>query len=70
MYIKSVIFAAVAAFGLSACLESDTERAVAGAGAGLVASEVLGTDRAGTMLAGAAAGVFCDDVGVCRPATR
>ena len=70
MYIKSVVFAAVAAFGLSACLESDTERAVAGAGAGLVAAEVLGTDRTGTVLAGAAAGVFCDDVGVCRPTTR
>jgi osmotically inducible lipoprotein OsmB len=70
MRTKSFILAAVAAFGLSACLESDTERAVAGAGAGLVAAEVLGTDRAGTMLAGAAAGVFCDDVGVCRPATR
>ena len=70
MHTKSIILAAVAAFGLSACLESDTERAIAGAGGGLVAAEVLGTDRAGTMLAGAAAGVFCDDVGVCRPTRR
>ncbi|MDA1153508.1 MAG: hypothetical protein O2873_01975 [Proteobacteria bacterium] len=64
---KSII---LAAFALSACLESDTERAVAGAGAGLVASELLGTDRAGTMLAGAATGFFCHDVGVCRPVRR
>jgi hypothetical protein len=67
---KSIILAAFAAFALSGCLESDTERAVAGAGAGLVAAELLGTDRTGTVLAGAAAGVFCDDVGVCRPVRR
>ncbi len=67
---KSIILAAFAAFALSACLESDTERAVVGAGGGLVAAEVLGTDRTGTVLAGAALGVFCDDVGICRPTTR
>lgn len=65
---KSIILAAVAMLGLAGCLESDLERGVAGAGAGYVASEVLGTDRTASMLAGAAAGVFCDDAGVCRPA--
>jgi len=62
----SIILAMVAVFGLAGCLDNDTERAVAGAGAGLVASEVLGTDRTGSMVVGAAAGVFCDDAGVCR----
>jgi osmotically inducible lipoprotein OsmB len=68
MQTKSIILAAVAVFGLSACLESNLERGVAGAGAGVVAANVLGTDPAATALAGAAAGLFCDDVGVCRPA--
>ncbi|PRY79714.1 hypothetical protein CLV80_102360 [Yoonia maritima] len=64
----SIILAAVAMFGLAGCLEGDVERGVAGAGAGLVAAEVLGTDRTGTILAGAAAGVLCDDAGIngCR----
>ena len=64
----SIILAAVAVFGLAGCLENDAERAVAGAGAGLVAAKLLGTDRTGSMVVGAAAGVFCDDAGVqaCR----
>ncbi|MEO1638158.1 MAG: hypothetical protein AAFU41_02780 [Pseudomonadota bacterium] len=64
----SFILATVAVFGLAGCLEGDAERGVAGAGAGLVAAEVLGTDRTGTMLAGAAVGVLCDDAGIngCR----
>ena len=64
----SIILAAVAVFGLAGCLDNDVERGVAGAGAGLVASELLGTDRTGSMVVGAAAGVFCDDAGVtaCR----
>lgn len=64
----SIILAAVAMFGLAGCLEGDAERGVAGAGAGFVAAEILGTDRTGTMLAGAAAGVLCDDAGIngCR----
>ena len=60
----SIILAVVAVFGLAGCLENDAERAVAGAGAGLVAAELLGTDRTGSMVVGAAAGVFCDDAGV------
>ncbi len=60
----SIILAAVAMLGLAGCLEGDVERGVAGAGAGLVAAEVLGTDSTATMLAGAAAGVFCDDAGI------
>ena len=64
----SIILAAVAMFGLAGCLEGDVERGVAGAGAGLVTAKVLGTDPTGTMLAGAAAGVLCDDAGIngCR----
>ncbi|HEV8033791.1 hypothetical protein [Yoonia sp.] len=64
----SIILATVAVFGLAGCLDNDVERGVAGAAGGLVAAELLGTDRTGTMLAGAAVGVLCDDAGVraCR----
>lgn len=68
MRTKSILIAGIAAFSLSACLDSNLERGVAGAGAGVVAANVLGTDPAATALAGAAAGLFCDDVGVCRAA--
>lgn len=68
MRTKSILIAGIAAFSLSACLGSNLERGVAGAGAGVVAANVLGTDPAATALAGAAVGLFCDDVGVCRPA--
>lgn len=64
----SIILAAVAVFGLAGCLDNDIERGVVGAGAGLAAAEILGTDRTGSMVVGAAAGVLCDDAGVaaCR----
>ncbi|MCG3268935.1 hypothetical protein DS901_03920 [Loktanella sp. D2R18] len=63
---SSLLLAAVAAFGLAGCIDTDGERAVAGAGAGLVAAEILGTDPVGTAAVGAAAGVFCDDAGICN----
>ncbi len=63
---SSLFLAAVAAFGLAGCIDNDAERAVAGAGAGLVAAEILGTDPVGTAAVGAAAGVFCDDAGICN----
>ena len=70
MYTKSIILAAVAAFGLSACLESDVERGVVGAGAGVVVGNAIGVDPVAAGAAGVAAGLLCDDVGVCRPTRR
>ena len=65
---KSIVLAVVAVFTLAGCLEGDLERGVAGAGAGVVAAELMGTDPTGTAIAGAAAGVLCDDAGIraCR----
>ncbi|WP_296431949.1 hypothetical protein [Yoonia sp.] len=60
----SIILAAVAVFGLAGCLENDVERGVVGAGVGLAASEILGTDRTGSVALGAVAGVLCDNAGV------
>ncbi|MBQ2261132.1 MAG: hypothetical protein II336_07185 [Loktanella sp.] len=68
MYTKSIILAAVAAFGLSACLETDLERGAVGGAAGAVIGNQVGIDPVAAGAAGVAAGLLCDDVGVCRPA--
>ena len=64
---KSWILAAVASVTLAGCLETDLQRGAVGAAAGAVAAEQLGTDPTATALAGAAAGLLCDDAGICRP---
>ncbi len=54
------IFAAVATFGLSGCLNSDLERGLAGAAAGALAAEALGVDPVIGAAAGGAVGATCD----------
>jgi len=65
---KSWIIAAAASFALAGCLETDLQRGAAGAAAGALAADTLGTDQTATALAGAAAGLLCDDAGICRQA--
>ena len=55
----SIILAVVAVFGLAGCLENDAERAVAGAGIGLLGAEVLDIDPTTGALLGAAGGAYC-----------
>ena len=62
---NSWIIAIASTFILAGCLNNDAERAVVGAGAGTIAADIFGTDRTGTAIVGAAAGVFCDDAGIC-----
>lgn len=57
---------AAAVATLAACGQTDLERGVSGAAIGAVAADAAGGDAATGALAGAAAGVFCDDAGVCR----
>jgi hypothetical protein len=54
-------------FPLAGCLENDAERAVAGAAAGAVVASATDNDIATGAVVGAAGGVFCDDLGICRP---
>ena len=54
-----------AAFTLSAC-DTDAERGLVGAGAGAAISKATGGDALTGAVIGGAAGVFCDDAGVCR----
>ena len=58
--------AIIAIAGLAGCLESDLERGIAGAGAGIVIADIFGGDSTTSAVVGAAAGVFCDDAGYCR----
>lgn len=63
-----LLLAATAVVSLSACLESDLERGLAGAAAGAITADAIGGDRAAGALAGGAAGLLCDDAGICRRA--
>lgn len=58
----------VAAFGLAGCMgaTSDAERALIGAAAGATAAHLTGNNVATGALIGGAAGVVCDNAGVCR----
>jgi hypothetical protein len=61
---KIWIVAFVAFAGLSACLDTDLERGLAGAAAGAITADALGGNAVvGATVVGAAA-VLCDDVGV------
>ena len=60
---KTWIIAAAASFSLAGCLESDGERALAGAGAGCVAGEVLANDKCVEgALAGGLIGALSNDL--------
>jgi osmotically inducible lipoprotein OsmB len=56
----------VCSMALSGCLNTDTERGLAGAAGGAVIADVTGGNALTGAVIGGAAGVFCDDLGVCR----
>ena len=62
----TLLVAVLGAFTLAGCLDTDLERGLAGAAAGAVAADAMGTDPTATALAGASAGLLCDDAGICR----
>jgi hypothetical protein len=51
---------------VSGCLATDTERGLAGAAGGAVIADVTGGNALTGAVIGGAAGVFCDDAGICR----
>lgn len=63
---KSWIIGVVAMAGLTACLDTDLERGLAGAAAGAVVADAVGGNAAAGAIIGGAAGVVCDDVNVCN----
>ena len=62
-----LLLAAAAVVSLSACLDSDLERGVAGAAAGAVVADVVGADPITGAIVSGAAGALCDEVvSVCN----
>lgn len=55
-----------ACLALPGCLTTDTERGLAGAAGGAVIADATGGSVLTGAVVGGAAGVFCDDLGVCR----
>jgi len=66
MYILKITIVALALSGLSACLKTDGERALAGAAAGAIISDTFGGNVAVGAVAGAAAGALCDELRLCN----
>lgn len=54
------------ALTLSGCLDTDAERGLAGAAGGAVIADATGGNALTGAVVGGAAGVFCDDLGVCK----
>ncbi len=61
MFKKLWILAVVATAGLSACIDSDLERGLAGAAAGAIAADAMGVDPVVGAAAGGAVGATCDN---------
>ena len=64
MYKPLTLLAAVSLLGLTACLDTDLERGLAGAAAGAVIADATGGTVVTGAAVGGAAGVLCDDAGV------
>ncbi|NBD30381.1 MAG: hypothetical protein GVY31_10150 [Alphaproteobacteria bacterium] len=61
MFKFRLVLACVAAAGLSACLDNDLERGLAGAAGGAVVADAFGGDPVTGAIAGGAAGALCDE---------
>lgn len=64
-YIK-VLAALAAVATLAGCLQTDTQRGLAGAAGGALIADATGNSALTGAVVGGAAGVFCDDAGICR----
>ena len=62
-----IAMALAAGLTLAGCLQTDGERALAGAAAGVIAADILDTSGLTGAAVGAAAGALCDDVRLCNP---
>ncbi|MEM9434856.1 MAG: hypothetical protein AAGA12_13110 [Pseudomonadota bacterium] len=61
----TLICAALATATTLAACDTDAERGVLGAAGGAALSKVTGGDPLTGAIIGGAAGVFCDDAGIC-----
>lgn len=63
--IKSLAAVALVAT-LGGCLQTDAERGLAGAAAGALVADATDNSALTGALLGGAAGVYCDNAGICR----
>ncbi|PTQ71237.1 lipoprotein [Celeribacter persicus] len=64
---KSILISAfVSVAALAGCMQTDGERALAGAAAGAVVADATDNNVLTGAALGALAGTYCDDAGVCR----
>ncbi|WP_093966064.1 hypothetical protein [Actibacterium lipolyticum] len=61
-----ILAAPLLVLALAGCLDTDGERALAGAAGGAVVADALGGSAAAGAVVGGAAGLLCDDAGVCN----
>ncbi len=66
MRFTKIILAVAFVGSLAGCLDNDAERGVAGAAAGALIADATDNSAVTGAIIGGAAGVFCDDAGVCR----
>ncbi|ATG49512.1 glycine zipper 2TM domain-containing protein [Celeribacter ethanolicus] len=64
---KSILVSAlVSVAALAGCMQTDGERALAGAAAGAVVADATDNNVLTGAALGALAGTYCDDAGVCN----
>lgn len=66
MRILAISLGLVSAVALSGCMQTDGERALAGAAAGALVADATDNNVVAGAALGGAAGALCDDMGVCR----
>lgn len=66
MRIITMLAAAALVTTLAGCLQTDTQRGLAGAAAGALVADATDNSALTGAVLGGAAGVFCDDAGICR----
>ncbi|MDV7271351.1 hypothetical protein RYZ20_10600 [Thioclava sp. A2] len=60
------LLALLGATAVAGCMQTDGERALAGAATGAIVADVLDTNIVAGAAVGALTGTYCDDAGVCR----
>ena len=66
MRILKLSIAPIFVLALAGCLDTDAERALAGAAAGAIIADATGNSAAAGAAVGAAGGALCDDAGLCN----
>lgn len=65
MHFTKIFLGLALVTGLSGCLQTDGQRAIAGAAAGAVVADALDENIVAGAAVGGLAGATCDDMGIC-----